>query len=121
MFRSDYEHIRLQGKHGERSSGEAPPGHYHKCLGAWEPRVPPAAHSPRTQSSDMAEARASLRRTSAARGAGPLPLFSQQVPRRPPLSASRVWPLLMVPVSRRDPRSLGAVRVLTVGVSGGKS
>lgn len=34
---------------------------------AWEPRVPPAAHSPRTQSSDMAEARTSLRRTSAAR------------------------------------------------------
>lgn len=42
------------------------PGRHEKRVGqAWEPRVPPAAHSPRTHSSDMAEARTSLRRTSA--------------------------------------------------------
>ena len=97
------------------------PGGSEKRVGqAREIRVQPAAHSPRTQSSDMAEARTSLRHTSAARRAGPLPLFSQQVPRRLGLSASRGRPLLMVPVAGRVPRSLGAARVLTVGVRRGK-
>lgn len=120
--RSDYEHIlppgQARGAKFGRSAARTLP---QVSRQAWEPRVPPAAHSPRTQSSDMAEARTSLRRTSAARGAGPLPLFSQQVPRRPPLSAPRVRPLLMVPVARRVARSLGAARVLRVGVNGGKS
>lgn len=121
MFRSDYEQIHPLGQALGTKFGRSAAGTLQVSGRAWEPRVPPAAHSPRTQSSDMAEARTSRRRTSAARGAGPLPLFSQQVPRRPPLSASRVRPLLMVPVARRVPRSLGAARVLTAGVCGGKS
>lgn len=57
------------------------------------PSQPPeSAHSPRTHSSDMAEVPANRR-------APPHPLSFQQVLRLLPLSAPRVWPLLMVPVA----------------------
>lgn len=103
MFRSDYEHIRLQGKHEERSSGEAPPGHYHKCLGrrgsrgsrrprthharraATWPRRGPASAAPQPRGAGAAPSflSAGAAPPSAVRLAGPA---APHGPRRPPRS-----------------------------------
>lgn len=59
MFLSDCEHTRSPGNPGGANFGRGGAGTLLGARGqAWETRVPRAAHSPRTQSSDMAEARA---------------------------------------------------------------
>lgn len=80
------------------------PGRSEKRVGqARETRVPPAAHSPRTQSSDMAKARTSLRHTSAARRAGPAPSFLS-AGAAPPRAVRLAGPAATHGASRR-PRS----------------
>lgn len=106
-FISDCQHNRPP-KHGRdvkfgRDSHRTPTGRVRGPLR----RHPASRPSPRTHRARRAVTWPRRRQASTApqprRGAGPLPLSAQQVPRLLPLPALRVWRLLMVPIAGSVP------------------